>query len=358
MVFEICSFKVGEIIKRLFDKILFEELHLMLISIIIISSFAFDACKNNPVNSVINPPTTLPIDPYNSPIWYPNGKFIGFNHSPQYSFQDSSGFVHYELDPDSSGFWLINSDGSDMHRIFPHPLQTPTWAPNGQSIAFVSNAQIFTMGFTENGLDTSTLSELTVQGRNFFPSWSHDGKLIAYNESICNGYLSCGIWVIDTDTKQHSFITSYGNFPSWNPLQENLIYVITAVDNNGTVLGDSLWTYNMEEHSKHFLSYLHGQNYDNSSPQYSPNGKLIAFASQPIGKQVNLWVMDSSGKDLRQLTTEGMSDNSGEPFSWDPTGKYIVFTKYRFDQATVQNGTLWILNVATGQQKQLTFNVP
>lgn len=341
------NFSKYKIINWVFIKIIF-------VSILLI----IPSCKNNPVNSGIIPPTPIPLDPYNSPIWYPDGRFIGFNHAPLISFKDSSGFQHYDLNLDSAGFWLINSDGTNMHRILPYYLQTPAWSPDGQWIAFVANAQIFKMKFNGTNFDTTTLTQLTTQGRNFFPTWNSYGNLIAYNESVCSGNSSCGIWLITTNGLQRSFIAPYGNFPDWNPLNMDLIFITSAILNSGEVLGDTLWIYSNAKQSKRFFCYLHNQNYDNRYPKYSPDGKSIAFSSQPLNQQVNLWIMDSSGTGLRQLTTDGMSDDSGEPFSWDATSKYIVFTKYQYNKETSQNGTLWIINVSTGQQRQLTVNAP
>jgi Tol biopolymer transport system component len=90
-------------------------------------------------------------------------------------------------------------------------------------------------------------------------------------------------------------------------------------------------------------------------PRYSPDGAKIAYASQPNGGQVQIWLMNSDGSDQTQLTTEGISA-SDVPFTWSPAGNIIVYIKFRYDQFTAQTGTLWLLNVNTGQEQQLTFN--
>lgn len=83
---------------------------------------------------------TVPIPPYDSPAWHPSGEFIGFNHTPllkiNYPYGEHCQGV-YEWDSEKSGFWSINTDGTNMRRIFPYKLQNPVWSPDGEWIAFV-----------------------------------------------------------------------------------------------------------------------------------------------------------------------------------------------------------------------------
>jgi TolB protein len=331
---------------------------IMVVSLFILILLGLSGCKDNgsPVDGGggITLPPPIPITAYHSPIWHPSGQFIGFNHIPIKNLHYVAGSKYpdrYELEPDSTGFWLINVDGTNMRRIFPYQLQTPAWSPDGQWIAFVDGAQIFKMLFTGTTFDTTTITQLTTEGRNFLPAWSPNGQWIAYDRSLSDSSGPAGIWFMhgDGSAKQSLF---GGAYPAWNA-QGNIL--LGAIGTSST----SIWTRFVRFDlilSKPIdtLSVVVGA--DNQYPKYSPDGTKIAFASQPLNSQVNLWYMDTTGNNLRQLTTEGMSDNSGLPFSWDPTGNFIVFTQYRFDQWPPQDGTLCILNVATGEKKQLTFN--
>jgi len=59
----------------------------------------------------------------------------------------------------------------------------------------------------------------------------------------------------------------------------------------------------------------------NSNPQWSPDGRLIAFASERSGKR-NIWLLAVDGGEAQQLTD--VKTSVGQ-FKWSPTGEQIAF---------------------------------
>jgi Tol biopolymer transport system component len=62
--------------------------------------------------------------------------------------------------------------------------------------------------------------------------------------------------------------------------------------------------------------------------------------------------MDSTGENPRQLTFGGVL----YAFDWSPTGEKIVYTRYKPDVWSKSNGVLWIIDLKSGTETQLTFN--
>ena len=159
----------------------------------------FSACKDggNPINGDKPPCPPIRIaapSPYGEPVWHPSGGFIGFNYMPLIRITYPYGEHcqgEYEWKWDSSGYWLIKPDGTNMRRVFPYGLEMVSWSPDGEWIAFGAGAQIYKMRFTGTTFDTTTLTQLTFEGRNFLPAWSPNPgggaseQWIAYDNTIC-----------------------------------------------------------------------------------------------------------------------------------------------------------------------------
>ncbi|MDI6779063.1 MAG: hypothetical protein QME25_02530, partial [Bacteroidota bacterium] len=201
--------------------------------------FCTIGCKKSGPVEPYKPPCPpieiVPPSPYDSPIWHPSGDFIGFNHTPLRKIHYPYGEHcqgEYEFASDSTGFWLINPDGTNKRRIFPYRLHSPAWSPDGEWIAFMipigSEAHIFKMRFTGTTFDTTTVTQLTFEGRNFFPAWSPDGLWIAYDRSFADASGPGGIWIMKSDGESRRFITS-GRMPVWHP-QGSILWAVPKID--------------------------------------------------------------------------------------------------------------------------------
>ncbi len=85
-------------------------------------------------------------------------------------------------------------------------------------------------------------------------------------------------------------------------------------------------------------------------PRFSPDGKLIAFTSDRGGGD-NIWIMNASGSDTRQITKETFR-LLNEP-NWSPDGKYIVARKHFTTQRSLGTGEIWMYHLGGGDGVQL-----
>ena len=69
-------------------------------------------------------------------------------------------------------------------------------------------------------------------------------------------------------------------------------------------------------------------------PQWSPDGKTIAFVSKRVEKS-NLWLISTAGGEAQQLTKMPGDVSS---YRWSPDGKSIAFTSLDPPTETEKNG--------------------
>jgi Tol biopolymer transport system component len=81
----------------------------------------------------------------------------------------------------------------------------------------------------------------------------------------------------------------------------------------------------------------------------SPDGSHIAF-NVIEGSRSTIWVQDSAGSSLRELTSEGFEDFTR--MSWSPDGRSILYESRRTGRPD-----LWVVPVEGGKPRQLTRDV-
>ena len=80
-------------------------------------------------------------------------------------------------------------------------------------------------------------------------------------------------------------------------------------------------------------------------PQFSPDGKRIAFTSDRGGGD-NIWVMNVDGSDKRPLTKEQFR-LLNEP-SWSPDGRFVAARKHFTTERSLGTGEIWVYSIGGG----------
>ena len=250
------------------------------------------------------------------PAWSPDGNWIAYHHFNPDPFDST--YV--------SGLYLIDINGENRRLVIAGDARCPDWSLDGSRLVF-STGDIFTISIYGDNL-----VQLTHGGSHFFPSWSPDGKKIAYDISIND---SAGIWVMDADGANKQFLILFGRDPDWSPDGKKIVYV-SSVE---VEFGEEVWIANSEGTKNIRITYNETTDF---SPNFSINTLFIAW-----NHNGELWIMNTDGSNQHRIT------NGVEP-SWSPYSKQIVFSRLTQNQ---ERRVLWIINISGTGEQQLTYKM-
>ena len=217
---------------------------------------------------------------------------------------------------------------------------TPTWSPDGRSIAYTSYRRGMPSIFISN-IYQGTLEELTKKAEsNTLPQWSPDGTRLCFMsnrdgnpeiyvanrdgsnvrrltnhptaDTTCTWSPSGSqiafvsdrtgapqLYVIGADglgQRKLAISESYCDRPTWSPAPYN---EIAFASRSGP--GFDIKVFDISTGSVHALTFGEGSN---ESPSWAPNGRHLAFASNRSGK-VQIFTVGRDGKNVRQITRSG-----------------------------------------------------
>ena len=227
------------------------------------------------------------------PAWSPDGKRIAFETTTD---------VYVGL----RRVYVIDADCSDKtflaktHATGEGNFATPSWSPDGKQIAFTADDGIHVINV--DGSDETHLTKGNPKEHleilDQYPSWSPDGKKIAFRRTA--------------KSTESSDDASSSASPAPVPEKSGL-YVINA-DGTGlkNLFGDAEW----------------GFSASGSELAWSPDGKKIAFSASDVEMESEIFVTNVDGSGETQLTEIPGSHASSSP-TWQPNGEKIAFLKGR-----------------------------
>jgi len=250
--------------------------------------------------------------------------------------------------------WIRPIDGGETRQLTHEPdstrAMTPTWAPDGKSLLFISTRtkQYNVYRIPSEGGEAVSMSN--AEGSNRFATYSPDGSKIVFTSNRLrpgelwgfNVYMmdGAGEKVGERDAKQITDHQGSPGHPVWAPDGKWIAFVAKAVDTTKTVeVGPGMTAPQNAMFSVYRLFkapseggkliQLTGVNAPQQEqseevwPNWSPDGKWIAVQGR-VGSKSEIWVYQVASGAYFPITSFG---NCAKP-TWSYDGKTLWFTRF------------------------------
>lgn len=212
---------------------------------------------------------------------------------------------------DTAGIYTIDLNGENKRLILPStvPLTFDWFYPN---LLVVSDGTVYKVDLGDSAITPLTKPESFY----VFPSISPDGRKILVENPY---WPDAGIWLMNLDGSDLHKIIPGAQFPDWSRDGTKMVGILPYTE---IVVADT---------GGNIIKGINCPGIDVRYPKFSPDDSKIVFSSQAEGSAPQIWIMNSDGSNMHQITTTG-----GNFPEWTANGQ-IIFTN-------LVNGYLYLMN--------------
>lgn len=192
-------------------------------------------------------------------------------------------------------------------------------SPDGKYVAFDSDRQGTRAVFVADA-DGTNVRRISGDGFAAMPTWSPDGRRLAYVKAEPDDPDVWNLWLADVATQGEQRLTDYDAGESWGaswfPDGRHLAFG----------RGNAVMTLDLASRSRRMLYELpHGHI---RALAVSPNGRRIVFSVEDAGA----WLLDVRAVSAHRV----VDDPTAENFAWGPDGRRVAFHSARSGGWSVQ----------------------
>ena len=256
--------------------------------------------------------------------------------------------------------YSMNPDGSEQVRLTKHPgndLQA-VWSPTGEKILFVSDRgrerDLYLMN--PDGLSVRRVFRRKIEPWRTSPTWSPDGKQIAYDQWDRNGGGISGMFIVTLGEQDPEYIGPFSS-PAWSPDGREIACTTANPAGRWIILMDVRTRKHKRLLPKKSLPWQ-------GKPSWSATGDKLALVGnkEPIPAILdrdlhNAWrakdtifIVNRDGTGLKQLVPEDGQEAWSPALS--PSGDEVLYTQ----QMNGRKGKFQVfkVDVNSGIRTQLT----
>jgi Tol biopolymer transport system component len=251
----------------------------------------------------------------------------------------------------SADIYRVHADGSGLERLTDDPAYDDQGAlsPDGKQLAFVSSRRSGSADIWLLNLETKKAQNLTHSPANFRPTWSPDGKWIAFSSDRNTSVRRDGerfeqshavsIYLMRADGTDVRRITSADKFagsPKWSSDGQRIVFYQMEIQD----------TFYAREAAFGRLvdSQIISVGFANGIRQEHTSGPGLKVSPQFLSGNRIGYVMKEGARTGLAFTTgdQGASGEMRNP-SWSPDGKRVVYQKW-FSESWRQNQPLFSID--------------
>ena len=315
-----------------------------------------------------------------TPAWSPDGTQIAF----------------HRLSGADTGLYVVPALGGPERKL--RPTSAPyadiqgglaaiiSWSPDGKWIAYVDSSPSTVSLLSLESLESKRLSPTATCQQQGLPAFSHHHDWLAFMCSLETG--ETGVYTIRTPSEAPKLIAQFSGLEggiAWTGDDRRLIiasnqgigselFELTVADGSirrlqvgqntqwptisqkgdrlafsDTSTNINIWRKDLLNPAKPGVRLL-GSTREQTNPQYSPDGKRIAFESNRGGPP-EIWLSDSDGTNLVQISHLN-NLATGTP-RWSRDGRSIAFDSWFADGPAV-----FVSDIAEMTPHKLVTNIP
>ena len=263
--------------------------------------------------------------------------------------------------------YIMNPDGSEQVNLTRHPAtdQDAVWSPTGEQILFVSDRRktdirdLYLMD--PDGSNVRRVFRKKIEGWRKSPTWSPDGKQIAYWQWDLSGGGTSGMYILTLGEQEPEFIGLFSS-PAWSPNGTEIA--------SGAAIPGIAWIILMDVRTRKHERLLPKKALPwQREPSWSATGNKLAFSGNndplpgidgldlEVARALhNAWrdkqtifIVNRDGTGLKQLIEEAGSDAWAPAIS--PNGDAVLYT-----QEINGRNQIFTVDVDSGIQIQLTHS--